>query len=107
MAIRIEWLAKANRQVEGIFEYHKSVAGATVARKIVLKIHAATKILETNPLSAQREFALDDRPEEFRRLVVDNYKIVYHIEDSVVWITAVFDTRRNPVALRQSALGEE
>ena len=31
-----------------------------------------------------------------RRIVTDHYKIIYRIEDQVIYITDIFDTRQNP-----------
>lgn len=37
---------------------------------------------------------------EYRSLVVHkHYKLVYHIEADIIYIAALFDTRRNPASL--------
>jgi mRNA-degrading endonuclease RelE of RelBE toxin-antitoxin system len=33
---------------------------------------------------------------QHRRLIVGNYKIIYLIEDDVVYISDIFDTRQDP-----------
>lgn len=62
------------------------------------KILDATLILTNNPKSGRKEDLLLNRPQEFRFIIVKNYKIVYWIdyEFSIVNIATVFDTRQNP-----------
>ncbi len=74
------------------------------ARKIVREIYNRTNILATNPRIGQREELLDGLPDEFRRLVKGNYKIVYAIDETTVVIVTVWDCRRNPYTLRRSVL---
>jgi plasmid stabilization system protein ParE len=97
--MKVEWLAPAKVDLREIFDYYSSVASERVARKIVAKIAAKTQTLARNPRMSQREWLLEDRPEEFRRVIVDRHKIIFYIEDDTVWITTVFDTRRNPATL--------
>jgi plasmid stabilization system protein ParE len=101
MEIKIEWLTKAKRQVKGIYEYYRSEAGVDVAQKIVQKIYAKPNILATNPYFGQPDEYLLDLPQGYRRLLEGRYKIVYYVEENVVWIVAVFDTRQNPAKLRK------
>ena len=98
--MKIEWSAKAERQVREIFDFHVSAAGEKAARKIVQKIYMRTTLLPNNPRGGGREELLEDRPKGYRRLVVGNYKIVYYVKGDAVRISAVFDCRRDPARLR-------
>ena len=98
--IRVEWLEPARRQLQEIFDYYSLVADGKVAKKISGNIIEKARILIRNPRGGRREDLLEDQPEEFRRLVDGNYKIVYYIENDAVYISNVFDCRRDPEVLR-------
>jgi plasmid stabilization system protein ParE len=101
VAFKILWTDFAINQLKDIFDYHLVKASTTVAQKLVHKIIDATIILENNPKSGRKEDLLADRSQEFRFIVVKNYKIIYWIdfEFNIVNISMVFDTRQNPVKI--------
>lgn len=99
MEIKILWSDLALSQLEDIFDYHKTVASVSVARKLVKSIIETTLKLEVNPFLGAKEPLLADRPFEYRFLVKKNYKIIYRFNESIVWVIAVFDTRQNPEKL--------
>jgi toxin ParE1/3/4 len=98
IVFKILWTDFAINQLNDIFDYHLIKASSNIAQKLAQKIIDATIILENNPKSGRKEDLLDDRPHEFRFLVVKNYKIIYWIdyEFSLIYISMVFDTRQNP-----------
>jgi len=73
-------------------------ASPAVAKKLVQRIIDATLILENNPKSGRKEDLLASRPQDFRFIIVKNFKIIYWIdyEFSIINISMVFDTRQNP-----------
>ena len=98
VVFRILWTDHAINQLKSIFDYHVIKASPNIAHKLVQKIIDATILLENNPQSGRKEDLLADRNQEFRFLIVKNYKIIYWIdrEFKIVNISAVFDTRQNP-----------
>jgi plasmid stabilization system protein ParE len=94
--MKLIWSQLANRQIDEIFEYYKSVSGLRTAQGIVRKLYTCAEVLVKNPQGGQRESWLDDCSEEYRRLVDGNYKIIYVVEDEKVSVVGIFDTRRNP-----------
>jgi plasmid stabilization system protein ParE len=101
MVMRVEWSEQAEKDVKTIFDYLKSVAGERTARKMVSKIYSSSILLAGNPLAGQREFSLGDMPHEYRRLIEGNYKLIYRTVGEAVDVVAVWDARRDPVALRK------
>jgi plasmid stabilization system protein ParE len=101
VAFKILWTDFAINQLKDIFDYHIVKASTTVAQKLVQKIIDATIILENNPKSGRKEDLLVDRSQEFRFIVVKNYKIIYWIdfEFNIINVSMVFDTRQNPVKI--------
>jgi len=103
VAFKILWTDFAINQLKDIFDYHLVKASTTVAQKLVQKIIDATIILENNPKSGRKEDLLVDRSQEFRFIVVKNYKIIYWIdfEFNIINVSMVFDTRQNPVKIEK------
>jgi plasmid stabilization system protein ParE len=101
VAFKILWTDFAINQLKDIFDYHLVKASTTVAQKLVQKIIDATIILENNPKFGRKEDLLVDRSQEFRFIVVKNYKIIYWIdfEFNIINVSMVFDTRQNPVKI--------
>ena len=98
IAFKILWTDFAINQLKDIFDYHLIKASPIVAQRLVQKIIDATIILENNPKSGRKEELLLNRPQEFRFVVVKNYKIIYWIdyEFNIINIATIFDTRQNP-----------
>lgn len=98
IAFKILWTDFAINQLKDIFDYHLVKASPIVAQRLVQKIIDATIILENNPKSGRKEELLLNRPQEFRFVVVKNYKIIYWIdyEFNIINIATIFDTRQNP-----------
>jgi plasmid stabilization system protein ParE len=98
IGFRILWTDFAINQLKSIFDYHLIKASPNVAHKLVQKIIDATILLENNPQSGRKEDLLADRHQEFRFILVKNYKIIYWIDYKInlINISMVFDTRQNP-----------
>lgn len=96
MDLKVLWTDTASGQLEDIFDYYKVKANLTVARKLVKGIVQKTASLSKRPRRGQREDLLADRAKEYRYLIEGNYKIIYWLEETAIYIAAVFDTRQNP-----------
>ena len=98
IVFRILWTDFAINQLKDIFDYHLIKASPNIAQRLIQKIIDATIILENNPKSGRKEELLEDRPQEFRFIIVKNYKIIYWIdyEVNIIFISIIFDTRQNP-----------
>ena len=60
------------------------------------KIFERTRMLVQFPRSGQREERLASLGQGHRRLIVDNFKVVYFIDGDVIRVTDIFDSRRDP-----------
>ena len=60
--------------------------------------------LEINPFIRKREELLTHRTQDYRRLIVNNYKVVHTLDqqDRIVKVSDVFDTRQNPKKLKRN-----
>ncbi len=101
MEIKVFWTQTALNNLEDIFEYHKFKASINIARKLVKKLVDSTIQLQKSPKIGRVEELLKHRKYEYRFIVVGNYKIIYWVEDNLIKIAAVFDTRQNPEKIKK------
>ena len=87
------------KDLRKIFTYFKLKVSINLARKIINSILAKTSILETHNIGVKEQLLIQLQ-QEHRYIIEGNYKIIYFIKDSTVYITHVFDTRQNPVKLK-------
>jgi plasmid stabilization system protein ParE len=99
MGLKIIWLERSVLDLREIFDYYKIKASASISRKIVNSIRESVNILKTQTNVGSKEILLEDRALDYRSLVCGNYKIIYFIEKKTVYISTVFDCRRNPAQL--------
>ena len=101
ITFKVLWTDFAINQLKDIFDYHLIKASPNIAQKLIQKIIDSTIILEGNPKSGRKEDLLNNRTQEFRFIIVKNYKIIYWIdyEFSIINISMVFDTRQNPTKI--------
>jgi plasmid stabilization system protein ParE len=60
------------------------------------KILAKADQLLLSPYLGQQEEYLEHMGQSHRRLIEGNYKIVYKVEREIIFITDIFDSRRDP-----------
>jgi plasmid stabilization system protein ParE len=102
MELTVYWTRFAESKLDKIFEYYETKISTLTARKLIAGIIDKTIGLEKKPYIGQEEELLTDRPQNFRYLVYKSYKIIYWInqDKNRIDIANVFDTRQNPVKIR-------
>jgi len=93
---KIIWSAFASEMLKNIYYYHEENASVAVAQNILANIFNTTKQLESFPESGQIEENLRKLKQEHRYLISGNYKIIYRIIESEIFITDIFDSRQDP-----------
>ncbi len=81
MDLKVFWTDTALEQLENIFDYYKVNVSINIAKKIIKQIVNKTIQLEKTPRIGQKEPLLESRKNEYRYLVIDNYKIIYWIDN--------------------------
>lgn len=97
--IEIRWTETALNHLENIFDFYRFNATEKIAQKIISEIIDSTESLKTNPKIGQKEQLLIDFNQTFRYIISRHTKIIYRIENDIVFITHAFDTRQNPTKL--------
>lgn len=105
MGLDIFWTEFARNELKTIFDYYKAEANPKIARRIVKKIVSSTSKLRRFHELGQIEVTLAHRPQQFRYLVRENYKIIYwtNLEKSRIEVVDVFDTRQSPFKISRNA----
>ena len=97
--MKITWTENALAETKEIFYFYKRKVTVKVANKVKRDIFSAVRNLKNHPLQGQIESLLKDKPDEYRYLIAGQYKIIYKIIESEIFIIKVFDCRRNPVII--------
>lgn len=97
----IIWLPTAERHITEIFNWLRE-RSETAAIKLFNDILDETERLRSFPEIGKKESLLKDYPKSFRSIVVrKNFKIIYFIERKNIFITAVWDCRKDPQTISQ------
>ena len=86
----------AKLRLKQIHDYYKEHVSTKIADKIKSGIIAKLKYIQANPMSGQEEEFLRELGLGHRRMVEGNYKIIYRINDKMIYVTDIFDSRQDP-----------
>ena len=86
----------AKESLKDIHDYYKENSSIRIADKIKSGIAKKLKFIALHPLTGQEEETLRELNLGHRRMVEGNYKIIYRIIDNVIYVTDIFDSRRDP-----------
>jgi addiction module RelE/StbE family toxin len=86
------WTSKSFEDISNIHNYLSNKISIETANKIIDEIYQAP-----NSITFVEQFQIDEYRKDCRRIIVRNYKILYHIKDSEIFIIRVFNTYQNPI----------
>jgi hypothetical protein len=88
--------------LEYIFTCARDVYSRTTLKKLNSSIKSIEAILIENPLLGAVEPLLIGREQEYRHIVIKPlFKIIYRIEDDIIYMIDIWDSRRNPKNLTE------
>ena len=90
----VVWTDESIGDLEAIFDFLAAHSPKS-AQKIVESILFRTRQLEAFPESGSPEETLKSINKKYRYLVEGHYKIIYWQDESVLYVEAVVDTRRD------------
>jgi len=87
--IKVVWTYTAKNQLQTIFNYYKekSIQGANNIKNEILN--------STKNIHFIDQYQKDEIEPEYRRIIVRDYKILYFVQDEVIYISKIFSTKRN------------
>ena len=97
--MNIVWTKSAIMDLRDIFDYYKYSASPKIAHKIKNACFDRVEILYKNPTAGPIDDLLAKLSEGHRYLVEGNYKIIYKMVDTTIFVTGVFDTRQEPTKI--------
>ena len=92
MLFSIIWTSKSFEDISNIHNYLSNKISIETANKIIEEIYRAP-----SSITFTEQFKIDEFRNDCRRIIVRNYKILYHIKDSEIFVIRVFNTFQNPI----------
>ena len=85
------WTSKSFEDISNIHHYLSNKILLETANKIIDEIYQAP-----NSITFVEQFQIDEYRKDCRRIIIRNYKILYHIKDSEIFVIRVFNTLQDP-----------
>ncbi len=98
--MQVEWSKQAMREWENTVRYIFREFGRKAPENFELDIAKWEARIAVNPELAHQEPLLKDRKKYYRGLIVSKHsKLIYFVENEVVYISDLWDMRREPSRL--------
>ncbi len=91
MMFSVIWTSKSFEDISNIHHYLSNKISLETANKIIDEIYQAP-----NSITFVEQFQIDEYRKDCRRIIVRNYKILYYIKDSEIFVIRVFNTLQDP-----------
>jgi len=104
---KIIWTTSARDELASIYQYLLDNASISIALNLIQDILDVSQ-LEQFPQSGAIEPNLIKSVGEYRYLIRgrNNYKIIYRIEDNIIYILDIFDCRKDPKQMKGRVKGK-
>lgn len=98
--MKVEWSSRALHEWENVVRYIFSEFGKKAADEFEQNIAKWEARIALNPELAHQEPLLADRTKLYRGLIVSKHsKLIFYIEEEVLYIADLWDMRREPSQL--------
>ena len=94
--MKLVYTEQAHHSLEETLEFIAPMISHEKLSEIRSRIFDKADTLLLHPLQGQIEPFLEHLGLEHRRLVSNNYKIIYRVIGNCIYITDIFDSRQNP-----------
>ena len=98
--MQVKFTQQAKDRLDSILQYYVDKGLSKAGRQIRAKIIAKTLILKAFPYAGPEDEYLNSLGAGYRYLVEGDYKIIYKVEDNVILVLEIFDTRQDPGKLK-------
>lgn len=96
--MRTKWTDHAKEQRRQIVAYIRKGFGVKHAQKFMQEVDDIVNLLMHSPNIGQIDTLFTDRPKTYRSVIINGLtKMVYHIDDDIIYIVSLWDTRREPM----------
>ena len=95
--MEIEWTSNADRQMYQIAEYVFKKFGAKQRKEFLREVRHTTNLIKQSPNIGPIDPLFEDCSIDYRSVIINGLnKIIYRIDGDTIYITAFWDTRREP-----------
>ena len=97
--MKLKWTDHAIAKRKEVADYIRRNFGAKRKIRFLQEVHETTKMLRKSPNIGQIDPLYEDRAETYRSVIINGLnKMVYRIDDDVIYIVGFWDTRQEPEA---------
>lgn len=94
--MKVIWDPEAKKNRDLVADYIRRKFGARRRIRFLQEVREVTKHLRTAPYIGKIDPLFEDRVRTYRSVIVNGLnKIVYFVEDDIIYIAAFWDTRMN------------
>jgi plasmid stabilization system protein ParE len=95
--MRVEWTKNATRQKDQVAEYVREQFGYKRKRMFVQDVDKAARMLMRSPNIGQIDPLFASHAATYRSVIINGLnKMVYRVDNDVIYIVALWDTRMEP-----------
>ena len=95
--MRAKWTDHAKEQRRQIADYIRQEFGLKRKKKFMQEVDHTVRMLMQSPGIGPIEPLFADRPKAYRSVIINGLnKLVYSVENDVIYIEAIWDTRQEP-----------
>lgn len=100
MAMRLIYTPQFQKRFDEIMSCGHEFYGKQFLKKLFKEIKNLKNLLIDNPYIGSKEELLESLDGDFRRIVLQKHiKIIYFVKNDSIFLTDIWDTRRNPETL--------
>lgn len=100
-SVRVIWTEPAKKDLQNIYDFLEQIS-PVIAENQIIRIISRVDLLEDGYLKiGQQEPLLKNKKADYRYLIQNHYKIIYHHIFNDIIIDMVFDTRQNPTKMEE------
>jgi len=93
--LTVEWTDTAKDKLSKVYEFHSEYSEESAFKIVNEIIEAADAVVYS------KQYQVDGLNSKYRRIIVRQYKVLYKIEEGIVWIMNVFPTKDDPEKLEK------
>src|SRR5258708_7072973 len=98
--MKLFYTQQALDSLQECLDFFPSEVPSEKVNEICDRILAKADKLLINPHIGQVEEYLEHLDKSHRRVIEGNYKIIYRIENEIIYVTDIFDSRQDPAKMK-------
>ena len=97
--MKIKWVPEAKAPYRQVARYINTKFGRKARQEFMQRVKDTESLIKRSPNIGHIDPLYSDRAVAYRSVIINNLnKLVYRIDDDIIYIAAFWDTRREPKA---------